>query len=76
MLRCAESDLVIVTGRDALSEYRFNTGVAIHYFCSICGCYTFHRMRKLPDKFAINAGCLDGLDTATLRPILIEGSKN
>lgn len=75
MLRCDASDLVIACGDDKLTEYRFNTGVAIHYFCSTCGCYTFHRMRKLPDKFAINAGCLDGLDKAALRPIFIEGSK-
>lgn len=59
-----------------MTEYSFNTGVAIHYFCSICGCYTFHRMRKLPDKFAINAGCIDNLDMAALHPILIGGAKN
>lgn len=76
MLRCDESDFAITAGQDALTEYRFNTGVAIHYFCSICGCYTFHRMRKLPEKYAINAGCLDSLDVAALRPIFIEGSKN
>jgi len=76
MLRCDESDFDIASGREILTEYSFNTGVAIHYFCSICGCYTFHRMRKLPDKFAINAGCIDNLDMAALHPILIGGAKN
>ncbi len=57
-----------------LREYRFNTKFAVHYFCGECGTYTFHKMRKLPDKYAINAGCIDGLDIATLQPILIEGS--
>jgi hypothetical protein len=74
MLRCDESDFEICAGRDALTEYRFNTSVAIHYFCSICGCNTFHRMRKLPDKFAINAGCIDNIDITALRPIFIQGS--
>ena len=30
-------DLEIVSGREALTEYRFNTGTARHYFCSRCG---------------------------------------
>jgi hypothetical protein len=29
-------------GEEALTVYRFNTGVALHYFCSRCGIYT-HR---------------------------------
>jgi hypothetical protein len=75
MVRCDHSDLEIQTGQQLLTEYRFNTNVAIHYFCRRCGVYTFHKMRKLPDKYAINAGCIDGIDLSALRPILIEGSK-
>lgn len=76
MVRCDQADLEIRSGRETLSEYRFNTGVAIHYFCQQCGVYTFHKMRKLPDKYGINAGCLDGVDMAALHPISIEGSKS
>jgi len=75
MLRCAQEDLAIRSGHELLAEYRFNTNVAIHSFCKICGIYTFHKMRKLPDKYAINAGCIDGIDLTALRPILIEGAK-
>lgn len=75
MIRCDHGDLEIQTGQHLLTEYRFNTNVAIHYFCGRCGVYTFHKMRKLPDKYAINAGCIDGIDPSALRPILIEGSK-
>jgi hypothetical protein len=75
MLRCDQNDLEIQTGQESLTEYRFHTDVAIHYFCGRCGIYTFHKMRKLPDKYAINAGCLDGIDAAALHPVLIEGSK-
>ncbi|MEP7350902.1 MAG: GFA family protein [Sphingorhabdus sp.] len=75
MVRCDQNDLDIQTGQQLLTKYRFNTNVAVHYFCGRCGVYTFHKMRKLPDKFAINAGCIDGIDLSALRPILIEGSK-
>ena len=75
MLRCDQSDLEIQSGRDELTEYQFNTNVAIHYFCGRCGVYTFHKMRKLPDKYAINAGYIEGIDLSALHPILIEGSK-
>ena len=35
-------------GEEALTSYRFNTGVAQHYFCSRCGIYTHHRRRSNP----------------------------
>lgn len=75
MVRCDQNDLEIQTGQEQLTEYRFNTNVAIHCFCGRCGVYTFHKMRKLPDKYAINVGCIDGIDLLALRPIVIEGSK-
>lgn len=71
MLRCAQGDLNILSGAEMLTEYRFNTNVAVHYFCQQCGIYTFHKMRKFPDKYAVNAGCLDGFDPRSLCPILI-----
>lgn len=76
MLRCDQADLDILSGQDALSTYQFNTKVAEHYFCRHCGVYTFHKMRKLPDKYGVNAGCIEGIDLFALRPILIEGSKS
>lgn len=75
MVRCDVNDLDIFEGKEHLSRYQFNTEIAEHYFCSRCGIYTFHKMRKLPDKFGVNAGCLEGVDVFTLKPIFIEGSK-
>lgn len=49
----------IVQGEDALAEYRFNTGVAIHYFCRTCGCRPFYVPRSNPDGFSVNVRCLD-----------------
>lgn len=39
----AELDgIVIEQGQEVLTTHQFNTGTAKHYFCSICGIYTFH----------------------------------
>ena len=75
MVRCHESDLLILKGKESLQKYQFNTMTAEHYFCKVCGIYTFHRMRKIPDKFGVNAACLEGIDHTELKPILTEGSK-
>ena len=53
--------LKVTQGEDSLSCYRFNTGVARHYFCSNCGIHCFHQARSNPDQYAINAACLEGV---------------
>lgn len=53
--------LDILEGADRLTEYRFNTGAARHYFCSVCGIYTHHRRRSDPNEFGVNAACLSGV---------------
>jgi hypothetical protein len=50
-----------VSGADALTSYRFNTGVAEHFFCSRCGIYTHHQRRSDPNSYAVNVACLDGV---------------
>jgi len=51
----------ILQGEDALTSYRFNTGVAQHFFCSRCGIYTHHQRRSDPTQFALNVACLEGV---------------
>jgi hypothetical protein len=51
-------DLEVVDGADKLTRYTFNTGVAKHYFCSVCGIYTHHQRRSDPNQYGINAACL------------------
>jgi hypothetical protein len=53
--------LRVTEGEDSLACYRFNTGVAKHHFCSHCGIHCFHQARSDPDKYAINAACLEGV---------------
>ncbi len=51
----------IVDGEDELSCYRFNTGVARHYFCKTCGIKPFYIPRSNPDGVDVNLNCLDEL---------------
>ena len=49
----------LVQGADRLTEYTFNTGVARHLFCRVCGVKSFYRPRSNPDGWSVNARCLD-----------------
>lgn len=54
-------DLTVTQGEDKLRCYQFNTRAARHYFCSNCGIHCYHQARSDPDKYAINAACLEGV---------------
>lgn len=62
-------DLRVVEGAEHLTEYRFNSGVARHYFCSRCGIYTHHQRRSNPDEFGVNAACLEGVSPFDFREV-------
>ena len=55
---------VLISGRDDLTTYSFNTGVAKHIFCSHCGVKSFYIPRSHPDGVSVNARCNDS-DTVT-----------
>lgn len=55
-----QEDFELLQGADALSEYRFNTGVARHRFCRTCGIHPFYTPRSHPDRVDVNVRCLDG----------------
>ncbi len=50
----------LLQGTEALITYTFNTRVAHHMFCRICGIHSFYRPRSHPDAFDVNVHCLDG----------------
>jgi len=56
----------LMSGKDALTTYRFNTGVAQHTFCTTCGIHPFYIPRSDPDKIDVNVRCLDGVDVSVL----------
>ena len=70
----AADALHIVQGREQLSMYQFNTRVARHYFCKVCGIYPFHQTRKDPDAWRVNLGCLDGIDAYALENSVADGA--
>ena len=57
----------LLRGEDALTDYRFGTGVAVHRFCSRCGIKSFYIPRSNPDGVDINVRCLDPSTIAELR---------
>lgn len=53
--------LSVLAGEEALSCYSFNTGVAKHWSCRDCGVHIFQQLRSNPEKYGVNAVCLEGL---------------
>ena len=48
----------LLSGRDVLTSYGFNTHTAKHLFCSVCGVKSFYVPRSHPDGFSVNVRCL------------------
>lgn len=63
----------LVRGREALTTYTFNTGVAQHYFCKVCGCKPYYVPRSNPDGFSVNVRCLDRATIADVQLTLFDG---
>lgn len=70
------SALRVVQGQEHLALYQFNTRVAEHYFCGVCGIYTHHRRRSDPNVYAFNVGCLDGVDPFALQNVPVSDGVN
>jgi hypothetical protein len=63
----------LLEGKDDLTTYTFNTGVAKHTFCKHCGVHPFYVPRSDPDKIDVNARCLDGFDKQSIAPKRFDG---
>jgi hypothetical protein len=63
----------ILQGQEALTTYTFNTHVAKHMFCRVCGVHPFYRPRSHPNDWDVNALCLDGDAAARFRVEPFEG---
>tara|TARA_B100001758_G_C17942649_1_gene369175 strand:+ start:246 stop:515 length:270 start_codon:yes stop_codon:yes gene_type:complete len=54
--------LTIVSGKKFLSTYKWNTNIAEHYFCKICGINTHHKRRSNPNEYGFNIACIEGFE--------------
>jgi uncharacterized protein YktB (UPF0637 family) len=63
----------LLTPKEELTTYTFNTGVAKHHFCKTCGVAAFYIPRSDPDKVDINARCVDGVEVEALTIIQFDG---
>ena len=60
-------DFRLLQGEEALTSYRFGSGVADHLFCGTCGVKSFYRPRSHPEAWSLTFNALDdanGLDVA------------
>lgn len=62
----------LLEGEAALTDYRFNTGVARHRFCRVCGVKPFYIPRSNPDGVDVNLRCLD-TRPPTVRIVAFDG---
>lgn len=52
-------NFVLQSGEEALETYTFNSHVAKHRFCRVCGIQAFYTPRSHPDQVDVNVRCLD-----------------
>jgi hypothetical protein len=55
-------DFTLLQGKDELSTYTFNTGLAQHWFCPTCGIHSFYRARSHPNDIDVNVRCLEDVN--------------
>jgi hypothetical protein len=49
----------LLQGSEHLATYTFNTGIAKHLFCKVCGVKSFYVPRSNPNGYSVNVRCLE-----------------
>ncbi|MDA9420886.1 hypothetical protein XH97_01630 [Bradyrhizobium sp. CCBAU 53380] len=65
--------LRIECGEEFLTTYQFNTNIARHTFCRLCGVKPFYRPRSNPTGFSVNIRCLDRTTIARIKITEFDG---
>ena len=68
-----KSRFVLIQGDEVLTTYTFNTGVAKHRFCKVCGVKSFYIPRSNPDGYSINVRCLESTGISSIRTKPFDG---
>ena len=63
----------LVSGREMLTEYLFNTKKNQHFFCRVCGVRAFGVGNETPmgKMYGVNIGCLEGVSEERLSQLAI-----
>ena len=70
-----KENFTLPIGESDLALYQFNSEVAKHYFCKICGIYTPHNRKYDPNGMGVNLGCIEDLDATAYDAIAFDGRK-
>ena len=62
-----KEDFRLLSGKDSLQAYTFDTHEAKHLFCKICGIKSFYIPRSKPDGFSVNVRCLEPSSIKSMR---------
>jgi hypothetical protein len=62
--------LRLLTPQSDVATYTFRSGKLKHHFCPNCGCAPFVTG---PDGMSVNARCLEGVETSTLKVTQFDG---
>ncbi len=63
----------LLTGKDKLTTYEFNTKTAKHLFCSVCGVKSFYVPRSHPDGYSVNFRALNPKDFRSVKITAFDG---
>ena len=63
--------LHVISGKDALRVYTWNSNTAKHYFCGVCGIYTHHQRRSNPNEYGFNIACIEGVDPYAFEDVTV-----
>jgi len=68
-----KSQFTLIQGAESLATYTFNTGVAKHLFCKVCGIKSFYIPRSHPDGYSVNVRCLESATISKIKVVPFEG---
>ena len=63
------NEFKLISGKESLKIYQWNTKIAKHYFCMNCGINTHHQRRSKPDEYGVNTGCLEGFNMDWIKDV-------
>ena len=69
----SNSKFKLIKGKKFLSTYTFNTKVAKHIFCKICGIKSFYIPRSHPESISVNLNCINSKTVKSIKVIEFDG---